>query len=60
MKKVGKQITQKKEEKIKEESQKIKFKKNNSEPTYKVNPYKNLNKKKEKWKTQKNTNKIST
>ena len=49
MKKVGKQISQKKEEKIQEESQKIDAKKNNLEPSSKVDPSKNLSKKKEKW-----------
>ena len=49
MKKVGKQISQKKEEKIQEESQKIDAKKNNLEPASKVDPSKNLSKKKEKW-----------
>lgn len=49
MKKVGKQISQKKEEKIQEESQKIDVKKNNLEPSSKVDPSKNLSKKKEKW-----------
>lgn len=49
MKKVEKQISQKKEEKIQEESQKIDAKKNNLEPASKVDPSKNLSKKKEKW-----------
>lgn len=49
MKKVGKQISQKKEEKIQEESQKIDVKNNNLEPASKVDPSKNLSKKKEKW-----------
>lgn len=49
MKKVEKQISQKKEEKIQEESQKIDAKKNNLEPSSKVDPSKNLSKKKEKW-----------
>lgn len=49
MKKVGKQISQKKEEKIQEESQKIDVKNNNLEPSSKVDPSKNLSKKKEKW-----------
>lgn len=49
MKKVGKQVSQKKEEKIQEESQKIDAKKNNLEPSSKVDPSKNLSKKKEKW-----------
>lgn len=49
MKKVGKEISQKKEEKIQEESQKIDAKKNNLEPASKVDPSKNLSKKKEKW-----------
>lgn len=49
MKKVEKQISQKKEEKIKEESQKIDVKNNNLEPSSKVDPSKNLSKKKEKW-----------
>lgn len=49
MKKVEKQISQKKEEKIQEESQKIDVKKNNLEPSSKVDPSKNLSKKKEKW-----------
>ena len=49
MKKVGKQISQKKEEKIQEESQKSDVKKNNLEPASKVDPSKNLSKKKEKW-----------
>lgn len=49
MKKVGKQISQKKEEKIQEESQKIDAKNNNLEPSSKVDPSKNLSKKKEKW-----------
>lgn len=49
MKKVEKQISQKKEEKIQEESQKIDVKNNNLEPSSKVDPSKNLSKKKEKW-----------
>ena len=49
MKKVGKQISQKKGEKIQEESQKIDAKNNNLEPSSKVDPSKNLSKKKEKW-----------
>ena len=49
MKKVGKQISQKKEEKIQEESQNIDVKNNNLEPSSKVDPSKNLSKKKEKW-----------
>ena len=49
MKKVGKQISQKKVEKIQEESQKIDVKNNNLEPASKVDPSKNLSKKKEKW-----------
>ena len=49
MKKVENQISQKKEEKIQEESQKIDAKKNNLEPSSKVDPSKNLSKKKEKW-----------
>ena len=44
MKKVEKQISQKKEEKIQEESQKIDAKKNNLEPASKVDPSKNLSK----------------
>lgn len=49
MKKVEKQTSQKKEEKIQEESQKIDAKKNNLESSSKVDPSKNLSKKKEKW-----------
>ena len=49
MKKVEKQISQKKEEKIQEESQKIDVKNNNLDPSSKVDPSKNLSKKKEKW-----------
>ena len=49
MKKVEKQIAQKKEEKIQEKSQKIDVKNNNLEPSSKVDPSKNLSKKKEKW-----------
>lgn len=49
MKKVEKQISQKKGEKIQEESQKIDAKNNNLEPSSKVDPSKNLSKKKEKW-----------
>ena len=49
MKKVEKQISQKKEEKIQEESQKIDVKNNNLEPSSKVDSSKNLSKKKEKW-----------
>ena len=49
MKKVEKQIAQKKEEKIQEKSQKIDVKNNKLEPSSKVDPSKNLSKKKEKW-----------
>ena len=42
-------LTLLKEEKIQEESQKIDAKKNNLEPASKVDPSKNLSKKKEKW-----------
>jgi len=49
MKKVEKQISQKKEEKIQEESQEIDATNNNLDPSSKADPSKNLSKKKEKW-----------
>lgn len=49
MKKVGKQISQKKEEKIQEESQKIDEKNVNSDSSSENEPSKKANKKKEKW-----------